>query len=86
MKTLAPRLPERWQMEQNRLQSRPAIRAGRFAPDETEDAILDSLIKPGGLVIDVRANIGRDTRRCSDLVRPTSRAMPLSSRRLTWVS
>ncbi len=67
MKRAAAALPLAWQQELKRLHYRRQISRGTFATDEPEYAILDSLVLPGSLVIDVGANVGHYTKKLSDL-------------------
>lgn len=61
-------LPAHWQHEFKRIHYYRQIRQGRFATDEPEYAMLDSMIAQGDWVIDVGANIGHYTRKFSELV------------------
>lgn len=75
LKRIAATLPLIWQQELKRLHYRRQIRRGTFATTEPEYEILDSLIAPGSLVIDVGANVGHYTKRFSDLVGPGGRVI-----------
>lgn len=75
IKRIVAALPLTWQQELKRLHYRRQIRRGTFATTEPEYEILDSLIPPGSLVIDVGANVGHYTKRFSDLAGPGGRVI-----------
>ncbi len=75
LKTLAARLPHRWQAELKRLHFGRQIAHDRFNTSEAEYALLGGWLKPGDWAIDVGANVGQYTKRFSDLVGPAGRVL-----------
>jgi len=76
-KRITSRLPAGWQQELKRLMFRYEIRRQTFRSYEPDFAALNSMIAAGDWVIDVGANIGHYTKRCSDLVGPAGRVIAL---------
>jgi FkbM family methyltransferase len=68
LKRLAARLPHFWQYALRRIYFGLQVRWNRFFTSEPEYALLPTLLSPGDCVIDVGANIGIYTKRCSELV------------------
>lgn len=70
-------LPTFWQQELKRFRFRRQIRHGTFKTEEPEFHMLNQLIFSGDWVIDVGANVGHYTKRCSDLVGPRGRVIAI---------
>jgi FkbM family methyltransferase len=68
LKRIAATFPRLWQYELRRIYYGLRIRLNRFSTTEPEFALLPTLLSPGDCVIDVGANIGLYTKRCSELV------------------
>lgn len=68
LKRIAATFPRLWQYELRRIYYDLHIRLNRFFTSEPEYALLPTLLSPGDCVIDVGANIGVYTKRCSELV------------------
>ena len=68
LKRLAARLPEQWQQHLKRLYFSRLIRNRTFLTDEPEYSLLPEVLQPGDWVVDVGANVGHYTLRCSELV------------------
>lgn len=68
LKRIAAAFPRLWQYELRRIYYGLHIRLNRFSPSEPEYALLPTFLSPGDCVIDVGANIGLYTKRCSELV------------------
>jgi FkbM family methyltransferase len=75
LKRLAARLPGSVQHELRRRFFSRQIRRRRFVTDEKEYALLDGLLSPGDLVLDVGANVGHYAMRMSDLVGAAGRVV-----------
>jgi FkbM family methyltransferase len=78
LKSLASRLPLRYQQELKRLHFGRQIRSGRFTAtegNEPEYARLGEWVRAGDWVVDVGANVGHYTGRLSDLVGPSGRVI-----------
>lgn len=67
-KSIASRLPERWQNELKRIHYGRKILKGDFKTSEPEFKILPQLIASGDWVIDIGANVGHYTKKFSELV------------------
>jgi len=68
LKTLAGRLPKRWQQNLKRFHFGRQIRLRRFSTWEPEYKLLSTFVSPGDWVVDVGANVGHYTVRLSELV------------------
>jgi FkbM family methyltransferase len=75
LKRAVATLPLSWQQELKRRHYRRQIGRGTFVTDEPEYALLDSLVVPGSLIVDVGANVGHYTKKFSDLVGRDGRVM-----------
>ena len=75
LKGLAAKLPSSWQQELKRLHYRRQINRQTFETTEPEFLILHELLSAGDWVIDIGANVGQYTKRCSDLVGPKGRVI-----------
>ena len=75
VKTIAARLPLRWQLDLKRRLYARQIRRGTFATDEPEYERLPDLLQPGDWVLDIGANVGHYTKRFSELVGPGGRVI-----------
>jgi FkbM family methyltransferase len=75
LKRVIAALPLQWQQELKRRHYRRQIERGTFVTNEPEYAILDSLIVPGSLIVDVGANVGHYTKKFSDLAGPDGRVI-----------
>lgn len=75
LRTVAARLPNRWQTELKRIQYSRQIAKDHFVSPEPEFELLSSLVKGGDWVLDVGANVGHYTRRLSGLVGPRGRVI-----------
>lgn len=74
-KTIASKLPDRWQNELKRAQFGREIRRGGFYTDEKEYELLDRWVSDGDWVLDIGANIGHYTARLSELVGRSGRVV-----------
>ena len=74
-KSIASRLPSRWQAELKRIRYASQIRRGTFATDEPEFVRLPEWVRPGDWVLDVGANVGHYSKRLSELVGPQGRVV-----------
>ena len=77
LKTIAAKLPRRYQRELKRKMYRRQIRKGDFDTKEAEFGKLASWVNSGDWVLDVGANVGHYTCRFSDLVGKTGRVIAL---------
>ena len=77
LKRLAARLPEQWQQNLKRFYFGRKIRSGHFLTDEPEYALLPTILAEGDWVIDVGANVGHYTLRCSQLVGQRGRVVAI---------
>lgn len=68
LKQIAARLPIRLQAEMKRIDYGWRIRRNAFTTDEPENKILPELVQCDDWVIDIGANVGRYTKRLSELV------------------
>jgi FkbM family methyltransferase len=75
LKTLAARLPKRYQQTLKRYHFGRQIRRRRFRPKEQEYDSLHLLVSPGDWVVDVGANVGHYTSRLSELVGENGRVV-----------
>lgn len=75
LKRIAAQLPDSVQHELRRLFFRRQIRGRRFVTDEKEYGLLDTILAPGDLVLDVGANVGHYTMRMSELVGAAGRVI-----------
>lgn len=67
-KSVAAKLPVRWQRELRRIHFSREIARGKFRSEEPEYFLLPSLLKRGQWAVDIGANVGHYTARCSELV------------------
>lgn len=75
LKRLSAFLPERWQIELKRIHYRRQIVNDQFATREPEFELLSQFVSSGDWVIDVGANIGKYTKRFSELVGASGRVI-----------
>ncbi len=77
LKSVAVRLPHSWQVALRRVHYRRQIRRGRFRLDGNEEAVVETLVRPGDWVLDVGANVGQYAVIFSRIVGPTGRVIAL---------
>ena len=75
LKRLVGLLPEKWINEIRRLRFAVQISRGTFTGDEPEYFQLRDWVNEGDWVLDVGANIGRYTKRLSEIVGPSGRVI-----------
>ncbi len=77
LKRLAGALPAPWQHALRRTFFARQIRRRRFATDEKEFGLLDTMLRPGDWALDIGANVGHYTMRMSELVASSGRVVAL---------
>lgn len=75
LKSIAAKLPGKWQTELKRIHFKRQIKNGTFSSPEPEYKILSEFVENGDWVIDVGANVGHYTQRLSKLVGPEGRVI-----------
>ncbi len=75
LKRIAATFPGLWQYELRRIYYGLHIQLNRFFTTEPEYSLLPALLSPGDCVVDIGANIGVYTKRCSELVGKNGRVI-----------
>lgn len=76
-KAVASKFPPFFQHELRRIKILFQIKSNKFIEDEPEYNILNSIITPNDWVLDIGANVGRYTKKFSELVGPRGRVIAL---------